>query len=59
MEEKTSPSEKRLGALIRSPEVALPVGLAVMGLLAAPFYGQVMEKLLWMGESLKSLCGFG
>lgn len=59
MEEKTSPSEKRLGALIRSPEVVLPVGFAVVGLLAAPFYGQVMEKLLWMGESLKSLCGFG
>ena len=59
MEENKPSSDRRLAALIRSPEVVLPVCFAVVGLLAAPFYGQVMEKLLWMGESLKSLCGFG
>jgi len=41
-----------------SPYLLLPLGLGLAGLLAAPFYGSVMENLLWMGETLKTLCGF-
>ncbi len=43
---------------LRSPEVLLPAGLLALGLLAAPLYGNVMEDVLWMGETLRALCGF-
>ena len=43
---------------MRSPEVLLPAGLLALGLLAAPLYGNVMENMLWMGETLRALCGF-
>ena len=36
----------------------LPLGLAGLALLAAPFYGGVMENLLWMGQTVRALCGF-
>jgi hypothetical protein len=41
-----------------SPYLILPLGIALAGLAAAPFYGNVMEGLLWMGETLKAMCGF-
>ena len=36
----------------------LPVALGGLVLLAAPFYGRVMERLLWMGQTVRALCGF-
>jgi hypothetical protein len=41
-----------------SPYVILPVGLMVLGLLAAPLYGNVMESMMWAGETFKAMCGF-
>ena len=41
-----------------SPYILLPVGLMALGLFAAPFYGDVMGNILWMGGALKSMCGF-
>lgn len=41
-----------------SPHFVLPLALLVLGLIAAPFYGRVMENMLWMGETLRALCGF-
>ncbi len=41
-----------------SPYVVLPVGLMALALIAAPFYGDVMGEVLWMGSALKSICGF-
>lgn len=41
-----------------SAEWLLPLGLAGLVLLAAPFYGRVMESLLWMGQTVRALCGF-
>lgn len=40
------------------PFVILPVGLMALGLFAAPFYGDVMGNILWMGKALRSICGF-
>ena len=51
-------SSRRRAAWLRTPEVLLPLGLAALGLMAAPFYGNVMENVLWMGETLRALCGF-
>lgn len=36
----------------------LPLALAGLVLLAAPFYGRVMENVLWMGQTVRALCGF-
>ena len=36
----------------------LPLALAGLALLAAPFYMRVMESVMWMGESVRALCGF-
>lgn len=44
---------------LSSAQVLLPLSLLLLALLAMPYYGRVMENLLWMGESLKALCGFG
>ena len=49
---------RRFAKRMRSPEVLLPAGLLALGLVAAPLYGNVMENMLWMGETLRALCGF-
>jgi lipopolysaccharide export LptBFGC system permease protein LptF len=36
----------------------LPLTLVVLALLAAPFYTRVMENAMWMGQSMRALCGF-
>jgi|GEM_PF-6869795 len=36
----------------------LPLVLAGLVLAAAPLYGRVMESLLWMGQTVRALCGF-
>jgi len=41
-----------------SAQWLLPLGLAGLALLAAPFYGKVMENVLWMGQTVRALCGF-
>jgi len=41
-----------------SPFILFPVGLMAIGLFAMPFYGDVMGNILWMGDALKSMCGF-
>tara|TARA_R110002096_G_scaffold111888_3_gene244104 strand:+ start:1027 stop:1143 length:117 start_codon:yes stop_codon:yes gene_type:complete len=38
--------------------VALPLGRAILGLLATPLYGNVVEGMLWMGETVRAMCGF-
>ena len=35
-----------------------PLVLVGLALLAAPFYSRVMENLLWMGQTVRALCGF-
>lgn len=59
MESVKSSTLRRFLAQLSSSQILLPLGLLVLGLVAAPFYGRVMENLLWMGVSFKALCGFG
>lgn len=41
-----------------SPFILLPVGLMALGLFAMPFYADVMGSILWMGDAVRSICGF-
>jgi len=44
---------------MRSPSYwILPLCILVFGLAAAPFYGNTMEGVLWMGRAIKAMCGF-
>jgi hypothetical protein len=58
MPETKPPSPGRFAAFRPSPYVVLPLAIAALGLLAAPLYGNVMEGVLWMGQSVRALCGF-
>jgi hypothetical protein len=58
MPELKPPASGRFASLRPSPYVVLPLGIAALGLLAAPLYGNVMENLMWMGGSLRAMCGF-
>jgi hypothetical protein len=58
MPETKPPASGRFASLRPSPYVVLPLGIAALGLLAAPLYGNVMENLMWMGGSLRAMCGF-
>jgi len=58
MQEPTPPSRSRWSAFRLSPYAVLPIGLAVLGLLAAPLYGNVMGSVMQMGDALRTMCGF-
>ena len=59
MHEPTPPNRGRFARLRPSPYVALPLGIAALGLLAAPLYGNVMANLMWMGQTVRAMCGAG
>jgi hypothetical protein len=58
MSETKPASPGRFARLRPSPYVILPLAIAVLGLLAAPLYGNVMAGVLWMGQAVRALCGF-
>ena len=58
MRQTKPPTTRRFAHLRPSPYVVLPLGIAALGLLAAPLYGNVMGNLMWMGETVRAMCGF-
>jgi hypothetical protein len=58
MPETKQTHSSRFAFLRPSPYVLLPLGIAALGLLAAPLYGNVMEGVMWMGQTVRALCGF-